>query len=115
MERMSWVESVSFAPRMTQNRFVTRNGPAMYVVIQPVSSLSASGHKTGIVMYSGDGVNMFSVPLHEEVMWTVSADIGVFVLEGVAQLGMMAIYHPLGIAGQRRIVADTARVEAGCP
>ena len=27
----------------------------MYVVIQPVSSLSASGHKTGIVMYSGDG------------------------------------------------------------
>ena len=27
----------------------------MYVVIQPVSSLSASGHKTGIVMYSGHG------------------------------------------------------------
>ena len=66
-------------------------------------------------MYSGDGVNIFSVPLHEEVLWTLSADIGLFVLEGVAQLGVVAAYHPPGIAGKRRILADTARVEAGCP
>ena len=30
----------------------------MYVVMQPVSSLSASGHKTGIVMYSGVVVSL---------------------------------------------------------
>ena len=32
-----------------------------------------------------------------------------------AQLGVMATYYPPGVAGKRRIVADTARVEAGCP
>ena len=38
--------------------------PAMHVDIQPVSSLSYSGHSTGIVMYSGDRVNMPSSALH---------------------------------------------------
>ena len=32
-----------------------------------------------------------------------------------AQLGVMATCRPPGGAGKRRIVADTARVEAGCP
>ena len=59
-------------------------------------------------MYSGDGVNIFRVPLHEEVLWSLSADIGLFGLEGVAQLGVMATYDP-------PVVADTARVEAGGP
>ena len=42
--------------RMTQIMFVTFNVPAMYVAIQVVLSLYASGRTTGIVMDSGDGV-----------------------------------------------------------
>ena len=35
---------------------VTCNGPARYVAIQAVLSQSSSGRKTGIVMYSGEGI-----------------------------------------------------------
>ena len=41
---------------MTQIMFETFNTPAMYVGIQAVLSLYASGRSSGIVMYSGDGV-----------------------------------------------------------
>ena len=43
--------------RMTQIMFETFNVPAMYVAIQAVLSLYASGRTTGVVMDSGDGVS----------------------------------------------------------
>jgi len=50
--------------RMCQIMFETFNVPAMYIAIQAVLSLYASGRTTGVVMDSGDGVS-HTVPIFE--------------------------------------------------
>ncbi|XP_054270239.1 actin-like [Macrosteles quadrilineatus] len=49
---------------MTEIMFETFNTPSMYIAIQAVLSLYASGRRTGIVLDSGDGIS-HTVPIYE--------------------------------------------------
>jgi actin len=51
--------------------FENFNIPAMYVALQGVLSLYASGRSTGIVLDSGDGVSQ-TVPIYEGKLCTHS-------------------------------------------
>ena len=50
--------------KMTQIMFETFNTPSMYVAIQAVLALYASGRSTGITVDSGDGVTHV-IPVYE--------------------------------------------------
>ncbi|VEN33725.1 unnamed protein product [Callosobruchus maculatus] len=61
--------------KMTQIMFETFNTPAMYVAIQAVLSLYASGRTTGIVLDSGDGVS-HTVPVYEDYLMKILTERG---------------------------------------
>ena len=59
---------------MLQIMFEKFNTPAMYVAIQALLALYASGRNTGIVLDSGDGVSQI-VPVYDGKLCTVSINV----------------------------------------
>jgi len=93
---------------MTQIMFETFNIPAMYVAIQGILSLYASGRTTGIIMECGDGVTN-NLPIYEGYMLQAAIlrfdlagrDLTDYLMKILIESG-----HTFNTAAEREIVRD---------
>ncbi|OXA36947.1 Actin-3 [Folsomia candida] len=87
--------------KMTQIMFETFNCPAMYVSMQGILALYASGRTTGVVLYSGDGVTQ-TVPVYNNNI--VHEAVFRLDLAGAYLLLFVENKHPFTTTAEREIV-----------